>query len=61
MEHKTFNIARKQHIRVNTLVSDKTASDKQLTDPSKHPPSLHKVWDQTKKQRKQQSYDKNPI
>ena len=53
MEHKRFNIARKQHIRVNNLVSDKTASDKQLTDSSKHPTSLCNVRDQMKKQRKQ--------
>ena len=42
MEHKTFNTDRKQHISVNTLVSDKTASDKQLTD-SPNPNSLHNV------------------
>jgi hypothetical protein len=30
-EHETFNITTKQRIIANTLVSDKTASDKQLT------------------------------
>ena len=43
MEHETFNITRKQHISVNTLVSDKTASDKQLTDSPKHQTSLHNI------------------
>ena len=61
MEHKTLNTDRKQHISVNTLVSDKTASDKQLTVSPKHPTALHNVRDRMKKQRKQQSYDKNPI
>ena len=49
MEHKTFNLARKQHIRVNTLVNDKTASDQQLTDSSKHPTSLCNIRDRMKK------------
>jgi len=61
MEHKTLNTDRKQHISVNTLVSDKPASDKQLTDSPKHPTSLHNVQDRMKKQRKQQSSDMNPI
>jgi hypothetical protein len=52
--HQTFNLTRKQHISVNTLVSDKTASDKQLTDSPQHQTSLHNIQDQMKKQMKQQ-------
>ena len=53
MEHKIFNTDRKQPTSVNTLESDKTASDKQLTYSPKHQTSLHNVREQMEKQRKQ--------
>jgi len=43
MEQETFNITNKKHISVNTLVSDKTISDKKLTDSAMQPTSLYNL------------------